>query len=201
MLEILNFISLFLNLIFFAIFYTLSLSPVKRAEKVGDKAWKQCGQFRLIASLFVTISAVNLILWVIFPIPNLYLQIFPALWEGIVIGLILLIPFGAIMWKGMRDAGIETMQPSKDTPMYSGIYKYIRHPQTLGEFPMWVIMGIMTNSWTAFLIGLIFIVIYTPIMIKIEEADLVRRFGEKYEEYRRTTGCLLPKLNALRKKG
>ncbi|MCF2141443.1 MAG: isoprenylcysteine carboxylmethyltransferase family protein [Candidatus Lokiarchaeota archaeon] len=152
-----------------------------------------------IASIFETITLINLILWAIFPIPNLFFPIFPKLWHALLTGILLLIPFGIIFSIGMRDAGKETMVPSEDTSLYTGIYKYVRHPQTIGEFPMWVIMGLMTNSWTATLISLIFIIIYTPIMIKIEEADLVRRFGEKYIEYQRSTGCLFPKLSVFQK--
>ncbi|MHC1591876.1 MAG: methyltransferase family protein [Candidatus Helarchaeales archaeon] len=172
---------------------------MKRSEKHGDAAWRQCGKFRLIASIFETVSVVNLILWVFFPIPGLQFPIFPVWWMAVILGIILIIPFGIIMVKGIHDAGKETMQPSENTDLYSGIYKYIRHPQTLGEFPMWPIFGLMTNSWLMFLVGLIFIIIYTPIMIKIEEADLIRRFGKKYEEYRKNTGCLFPKLQSLKR--
>ncbi|MHA1230578.1 MAG: methyltransferase family protein [Candidatus Helarchaeota archaeon] len=198
LIEIVNFISLISSLIFFAIFYSLSLIPVKRSEKYGDAAWKQCGIFRLIASIFELISVINIILWIFYPIQSLDFKIFPEFWKSIALGIILLIPFGFILFKAMIDAGKETMQPSKDTKLYSGIYKYIRHPQTLGEFPMWAIFGLMTNSWIIFLIGLTFIIIYTPIMIKIEEADLIRRFGEIYIEYKKNTGCLFPKLQTLK---
>ena len=36
----------------------------------------------------------------------------------------------------MKDAGSESLHPSKETVMYGGIYNYIRHPQALGEFPL-----------------------------------------------------------------
>jgi len=38
-----------------------------------------------------------------------------------------------------------------------------------------------------------YLVIYTPIMIHYEEADLIRRFGEQYIEYKKKTGALFPK--------
>jgi len=187
-------------LFLFALFYSLSLTPIKRSEKYGDKAWKQCGYFRLIASFFETITVINLILWVLYPIEGLYFPIFSELWKSIVIGVIVMIPFGIILFKAMKDAGNETMMPSKDTKLYGGIYKSLRHPQTLGEFPLWPIFGFMTNSWLIFFIGLIFIIIYTPIMIKIEEADLVRRFGDEYIEYKKNTPALFPKLNFLKER-
>ncbi|MHA1898092.1 MAG: methyltransferase family protein [Promethearchaeota archaeon] len=189
-----------ISLVLFAVFYSLSLSPVKRAEKYEDKAWEQCARFRLIASLMETMTLIDIVIWVFHPIEGWYMPIFPNIVISLIVGAIITMPFGIIMFKGMKDAGKETMMPSSETKLYGGIYKYIRHPQTLGEFPMFPLMGLMVNSWTIFFIGLIFVVIYTPIMIKIEESDLLRRFGDEYAEYKKNTGCLLPKLSSLRKK-
>jgi protein-S-isoprenylcysteine O-methyltransferase Ste14 len=40
----------------------------------------------------------------------------------------------------------------------------------------------------------IYIIVYVPIMIHYEEKDLIRRFGEKYREYQKSTGALFPKI-------
>ncbi|MHA1698101.1 MAG: methyltransferase family protein [Promethearchaeota archaeon] len=193
---ILNFLVLISALILFAVFYSLSLIPVKLSKKYGDESWDKCGRYRLVASIIESITVFNIIIWVFFPIPGLYFPIFSEIWISIIVGGLIIVPFGVIMYKGMKDAGTETIRPSKETGLYGGIYNYIRHPQTLGEFPMFPIFGLMANSWTIFFIGLIFIIIYTPIMIKIEEDDLVRRFGDEYIEYKRNTGCLFPRLKS-----
>ncbi|MHA1734120.1 MAG: methyltransferase family protein [Promethearchaeota archaeon] len=193
---VLNFAFLLASFVLFAVFYTLSLQPVKRSQEHGDAAWRQCAYFRLVASIFESVLVVNLVLWVFFPIPGWFLPIFPEWWEALLLGLVLMVPFGAVMAVGMRDAGKETMQPSKDTKLYGGIYEKIRHPQTLGEFPMFPLFGLMVNSWTAFFLGLVFILAYTPVMVRVEEADLVRRFGEEYEAYRERVGGLLPRIRS-----
>jgi protein-S-isoprenylcysteine O-methyltransferase Ste14 len=144
-------------------FYTLSIQPMKRSEKYGDKAWKDCKKFRSIGGLAEFISIANLILWIWFPLPVIN--------EWII---------SSNIWIGIK--------------MYSGIYNYIRHPQTLGEFPMFIAMSFMFNSWFLVILSSLFIIIYTPIMIHYEEIDLVRRFGEKYTEYQKRTGALFPKL-------
>jgi protein-S-isoprenylcysteine O-methyltransferase Ste14 len=82
--------------------------------------------------------------------------------------------------------------------MYGGIYRYIRHPQSLGEFPIFIALGFFVNSWTIVIIMSIFVFFYVPIMIYYEEKDLIRRFGEKYREYQKNTGALFPKMSSLR---
>ena len=124
----------------------------------------------------------------------LYKIINPNNWVGIIIGICIFVPCCTIMILGIIAAGSETLSPSKDTEMYGGIYKYIRHPQTLGEFPIFVSLSFMFNSWFLVLISSVFIILYIPIMVYYEEKDLIRRFGDKYREYQKNTGALFPKL-------
>ncbi len=176
-------------------FYLLSLQPVKRAEKRGEKAWNDCKKLRSIGGFFELTSVINLILWIWFPLPIVDSWIIhPNTWIGIIVAICIAFPCIIIMFLGIKAAGSETLSPSKDTDMYGGIYKYIRHPQTLGEFPTFIALGFAFNSWFLVLISALFIFIYTPIMIHYEEEDLVRRFGEKYREYQKRTGALFPKL-------
>jgi len=72
------------------------------------------------------------------------------------------------MTKGILDAGSETAKPSEETEIYGGIYGYIRHPQSLGEFPIFVAIGFFVNSLTMVVILTLFVVIYVPIMIHYE---------------------------------
>jgi protein-S-isoprenylcysteine O-methyltransferase Ste14 len=175
--------------------YIISIQPMKRAEKRGDKAWKECKTFRSVGGIFELISVINLILWIWYPLPLLgEWRISSNIWVGLIIGLCMLVPCLILVGKGVIDAGSETLSPSKETEMYGGIYNHIRHPQSLGEFPLFVALGFMLNSWFFVLISLIFIIVYIPIMIHFEEKDLVRRFGDKYKEYQEHTGALFPKL-------
>ena len=193
--EIVNFISLLVGFFIMAYFYTISIQPMKRAEKRGDRAWNECKNFRSIAGLGEMISIINLILWVWYPLPIVgEWRISTNIWVGILIGISITVPCLIIMMKGAHDAGSETLKPSKDTEMYGGIYNYIRHPQTLGEFPLFPAFAFIFNSWFLVIISTIFIVLYTPIMIHYEESDLVKRFGEKYLQYKQKTGALFPKI-------
>lgn len=195
LIPIINFVILIVSFIIMSYLYTLSVQPKKRSEEYGDKAWKQCQFFRTIGGFFELISIINLILWIWFPLPIVdSWRISENIWIGIIIGICILIPCGILLTIGIIEAGSETLAPSKDTQMYGGIYNYIRHPQTLGEFPMFVAVSFILNSWFLVLFSTIGIVIYIPIMIYYEEKDLVRRFGKEYIEYKERTGALFPKL-------
>jgi len=194
MIEWINFSSLIGSLFFFSCFYALSVQPAKREKKKGSQAWRQCMQLRIIASLFEFVIILNMILWIWFPIPLVSWKIYENYINSILIGVIISIPFLIILLKGTKDAGKETIQPSKETQMYGGIYNYIRHPQSLGEFPLFVTIAFIVNSWFLVFLMSIYIIIYVPIMVNYEEQDLIRRFGEHYKQYQKKTGALFPKI-------
>ncbi|MFW9972168.1 MAG: methyltransferase family protein [Candidatus Odinarchaeota archaeon] len=192
---IVNFISLIVACFIMGYLYILSIQPVKRSEKFGEKAWKDCKKYRSIGGLFELVSMINLFLWIWFPLPLVGAWIIsPNIWIGIIIAICIGIPCTIVMLLGIKAAGSETLSPSKNTEMYGGIYRYIRHPQSLGEFPLFIALSFLFNSWFLVLISTFFIIIYIPIMIYYEEKDLIRRFGDNYREYQKNTGALFPKL-------
>ena len=185
-------------MLLFSILYAFSVMPAIRGEKKGKEIWKDCRNLRISGSVFEGITLIAMILWIWFPIEKLNWNIFSKRWIGIVVSLIFFIPSGIIMFKGVKDAGKETLTPSKDTEMYGGIYKYIRHPQTTGEIPMFPAFGLAVNSWFMVLIMAVFIIIYVPTIQYFEEKDLIKRFGASYTEYQKTTGAFLPKWSSLK---
>ncbi|TXT67409.1 MAG: conserved membrane protein of unknown function [Promethearchaeota archaeon] len=192
--SLINFLSLVISIGTFGILYIISLQPMKRSRTRGEKAWEESKQYRMIGGFLELVSVINIILWIWFPLPAIGdWKISEQFWVGIVIGVFILVPCVSIMTKGMIDAGSESLAPSQENEMYGGIYKYIRHPQTIGEFPIYVALAFMVNSWFLVFFATICIIIYIPIMIYYEEKDLVLRFGDKYREYQKTTGALFPK--------
>lgn len=194
MIKWINFSLLIISLFFFSYLYILSVQPVKREKRKGQKAWRECMKLRIIAGIFEFMVVINLILWIWFPVPLINWKVHSNIVIGLIIGIVISIPCLALMLKGMKDAGSETLEPSKKTELYGGIYQYIRHPQSIGEFPLFVAIAFMVNSWFLVILMIIYILIYIPIMIFYEEKDLVSRFGEIYREYQKRTGILFPKL-------
>jgi len=194
MIEWINLISLFVSAFSMSYLYKLSIEPMKREKTRGERAWKESKKYRIIASYFEFIIIINIVLWIWIPVPELNWLIHPEIWVGVTIFFVITIPGVIIMTKGVIDAGKESLEPSKETKMHGGIYKHIRHPQTTGEFPLFVAVAFLLNSWFLVIIMTVWIALYIPIIMYYEEQDLIRRFGDAYREYQKRTGALIPKL-------
>lgn len=194
MIDIINLFNYIVSLTLANILYTFSLQPMKRKGKSGDKAWKECSKFRIISGLFTIIAIINNFLWILYPVPALDWKINQNYIIPMIIGIIFIIPCIILFIKGMADGGKESLIPSPNTKMYKGIYRHIRHPQSVGEFSLHIVFGFFVNSWFMILFALIWALFYLPIMLHIEEKDLIRRFGDIYREYKKETGLIFPKL-------
>lgn len=189
-----NFLILNIATVFCWYFYILSVQPATRSKKFGDQAWTMAKRHRIITGVLMGAMTVNLILWLWVPIPELAWPVHPIWLFSVFIGVILAIVFTPIWIKGVIDAGKEAMEPSQSTVMFGGIYNYIRHPQTVGEMPWFVIIALFVNSLFLTIWTIIMILIVSPIIIHFEEKDLIIRFGDEYREYQQRTGAVFPKL-------
>lgn len=189
----LNLISLIVSFLGLAIVYSISLQPKKREAKLGQKVWKQSKNLRTVGFFFEFLGMANIILWHWYPVAGLNWKIFADSSIAFIISLLLGVPCLIILTIGALQAGKESWEPHRTTILNFGLYKYIRHPQAITEFPLFIIMALGVNSW--FLVGLLFLynVVYLPIMQKIEERDLIRRFGDEYRDYQSKTGAFFPK--------
>ncbi len=176
-------------------FYVKSVSPAALEKKIGEVAYAKCTQYRIIASAFEIIAAANYIVYFFYPLPLQLPQTFTwEWWISIIISIVIAIPGGYLWWRGTRDAGKETIVPSKEHTLYGGIYQKIRHPQAAGEVTYWWVLAFILNSPFLAIFSFIWIPIFY-IMCWAEERDLVIRYGEKYLEYKRNTSFLIPKRN------
>jgi protein-S-isoprenylcysteine O-methyltransferase Ste14 len=96
------------------------------------------------------------------------------------------------MIRGLLDAGEEAMFPKKEHPLYGGIYEKIRHPQAIGEFPLWWVLAFLLDSPFLAVYSIVWIPIFL-IMCLAEEKDLLLRFGDEYAQYQQRTGFLIPR--------
>ena len=199
MIEWINFTIFLLCLIFWGWLYLFSVQPMKRVEKIGEKGWKQCGNVRIVVGLLYYISWANYIIWIWYPVEIFNFSIMFLYRNSLVTGLIIILTSIPLFYYGIKGTGKETMRPIKDKKMNEGIYNYIRHPQIIADWLMFIGFAFISNSLILLCITVAFILFYTPIMIKKEEIDLVKRFGEKYREYQKQTGALFPKLRRIKR--
>ena len=179
----------------FTVLYALSVRPAHLAQRIGAAAaYPRCAHYRLWASVLMFVVLANYVLYLVYPLP---VDPFPArfTWPYWINVIVVIVFGGPALWvfvRGMRDAGEETMTPRAEHTLYGGIYESIRHPQALGEAPMWLAMALLLNS--PFLA--VFSLLYLPVWYwwcVVEEQDLLLRYGDAYAEYRARTGMLFPR--------
>ena len=191
----LNLTFLIITAILTLVYYVKSVGPAQLEKKIGEKAYKKCERYRLVCSAFMILHVGGYIVYYFYPLPLGLSKTFPwSYWISVLIAVIIAIPSGYLMYRGAKDAGKETMQPRKEHTLYEGIYSIIRHPQAMGELPLFWVIAVLLHS--PFLVS--FTIIWIPIfywMCKAEEKDLVLRYCQPYIEYKQRTGMFFPKSN------
>jgi protein-S-isoprenylcysteine O-methyltransferase Ste14 len=178
-------------------FYVKSAGPATLEEEIGPIAYRRCTIYRFLSGLMMSLASLCYIVYFFFPLPIPLARTFPwSWWLSALTAVIIAIPAGYLMYRGMRDAGEETMVLRKEHTLYGGIYEKMRHPQAAGELPFWWVLALLLNSPFLVLYSFVWIPIFI-LMCLAEERDLVIRYGEAYEQYRERTGFLLPKRKGL----
>ncbi len=188
-----NFIVLVLSTVLMTYFYIKSVGPAALETEVGESAYPKCKQYRIIASAFEAVTFVNYLVYYFYPLPIGFPRLLPwEYWISVVVGFVILIPSLTLMFKGLRDAGKESLEPKKEHTLYGGIYETLRHPQAVGEAFIWVAISFFLNSPFLVLYSFLWFPIFYVFCLA-EERDLVIRYGRPYLEYRDRVGFLIPK--------
>lgn len=194
-----NFISLIVCTIWYAIQYVLSVRPAHLEQKIGEKAYRRCAQYRKILLVPMGIATINYIAYLFYPVA---IDPFPArfpwpYWINILIALTIALPTGYIGMRGVMAAGSEALVPEKKNTMYGGIYQKIRHPQAVGEAPMFLWASLLMNSPFLLFFSLLTMPIWYWWSLE-EEKDLLLRYGAPYAEYMQKTGMFWPRKSGKR---
>jgi protein-S-isoprenylcysteine O-methyltransferase Ste14 len=174
-------------------FYVKSAGPAALEAKTGPGAYARCTRYRLVASIFMTLACANYVIYVFYPLPLPLPHTFPwPWWVSGLIAVAIAIPSGYVWVRGMADAGEETMVVKKEHTLYGGIYEKMRHPQAAGELFLWWVIAFLLHSPFLALYSFVWVPIFV-LMCWAEEQDLLIRYGQAYEDYRKRTGFLLPR--------
>ena len=188
-----NFAVLVASTILFTYFYLASVRPGALEKRIRDRAYKRSTINRIVSALFLTLIVANYVIYTYRPVPAPALTRFPwPYWVSAIVGVILAIPSGYLLVRGMWDAGKGSLIVSKNQKPYGGIYNHIRHPQAAGELVLWWVGAFFLNSSFLAIYSLVWIPIFIWISIA-EERDLTIRYGETYREYMKLTGFFWPK--------
>lgn len=92
-------------------------------------------------------------------------------------------------------AGTQTpLAPTKKL-VKTGAYVYCRNPMVLGVILFIAGFGLILNSYSFILIGLIIPLAYLVFIKLLEEKELEARFGKEYTDYKKKTPFLLPRIH------
>jgi protein-S-isoprenylcysteine O-methyltransferase Ste14 len=188
-----NFAMLILSTFGVLYFYVKSVGPAALEQKIGPEAYRRCSIYRWIAGGLMGVTAANYVVHVFYPLPIGLPETFPwPYWVSALIAVLIALPSGYIMLLGIRDAGEETMAPKKEHTLYRGIYEKIRHPQALGEMPLYWVFAFLCHSPFLVLYSFIWIPVFYYMCVA-EERDLVLRYGHPFIEYQQRTGMFIPR--------
>jgi len=181
-------------LVFLYLFTDARLRSSKKAASLENTATDRQSTLRLVQAF-----GVSMVLLLLAPLFN-YFHLGQAGSEGFLgwFGVLLMVLGIALRaWSTrvlgrfytrtlLTDAGQRVVQ--------EGPYRLVRHPGYSGSLLIWIGAGLAVSNWIALtLVTLVCLIAYIYRM-RSEEAMLVARFGQEYEEYRRRTKRLIPYL-------
>lgn len=114
-------------------------------------------------------------------------------WIGVFVGLGVT-PLNVWMLRSLGRNISETILTKESHELVTtGPYRWLRHP--LYSFGLLMIGGLslIAANWLMAALALAAVVFFSVVIIPREEAELVKKFGSRYEDYRRDTGRLLPR--------
>ena len=172
------------------------------ARKSFKKKWTQIVARPIERSTYVLFSsiAVLLLLWFWQPLPSVIWEVevtwgtlilegvFWLGWLVVFLSTWMIDHFNLFglkqVWNYMR--GEEQMHPEFQKP---ALYKYVRHPLMFGFLIAFWSAPVMTLGHLVFSAGM---TLYIIIGVYFEEKAMIRRFGEKYESYRKQVPKFFP---------
>ena len=103
-----------------------------------------------------------------------------------------------IFWRAHADLGLN-WSPSleireKHELITHGIYGIIRHPMYASQWLVAIAQPLLLHNWIAGFLNLLVFIPFYFLRVKAEEQMMLDSFGTQYQEYRKTTGAVLPKM-------
>jgi len=184
----------------------LSLEHLKFEEKYGKQKAKRIGELLGVISgwgFFLLWFGIWLSPQHRFIIPffqDSSLQIPLLNFKIYLVNLLIFTPFFIVAaWfgiKGVIDTSLKVAETHRaEKVVTTGVYSIIRHPQYFG--------GILAHIGFSFLMSGLYSLLITPLVIAVvyiiswkEEQELLKEFGQDYEEYKAKVSMFIPKFHS-----
>ena len=114
-------------------------------------------------------------------------------WFGVLLGLAVA-PLNLWVFRSLGKNVSETVLTKESHALVqAGPYRWVRHPLYTSSFLMFGAVSLLAANWLMAALTLGTVVLFSVVIIPREEAELVAKFGDRYQEYRRQSGRLLPR--------
>jgi len=141
----------------------------------------------------------GLIVWIVDPVWMSWSSVFLPTWlRWIGVGMIAM-ACGLLLWtlhwlgKNLTDTVVTRQQ---HTLVVHGPYRWVRHPFYDSAALLVVAISLTAANWFFFVNGIVLLCLLI-IRTRMEEENLVARFGESYTAYRERTGRFLPEFGTI----
>ena len=115
-------------------------------------------------------------------------------WAGVALGLAAL----PMLYWVLRSIGrniSETVLTKTDHQLVThGPYRWVRHPLYTVATVAFLSLGLIASNAFILVMGGVIFAAMALLVVPKEEAKLMEKFGEAYDEYRRRTGALVPRV-------
>jgi protein-S-isoprenylcysteine O-methyltransferase Ste14 len=102
-----------------------------------------------------------------------------------------------VFWRGHADLK-SNWSPSLEiradhSLVTDGIYRVIRHPMYASQWLWCLAQVLLLRNWLAGPAGLVFFIPFYFLRVQAEESMMLDAFGDRYREYMKKTGGVIPK--------
>lgn len=117
-----------------------------------------------------------------------------ARWLGAALGVLAVAAAHWVLRSLGRNVSETVLTKEHHELVTSGPYRWVRHPLYTTGLALFVALGLMTASWLVLLAAAVTLVLLRWLVVPQEERALLAKFGDRYREYMRRSGRLLPRL-------
>ena len=115
-------------------------------------------------------------------------------WFGVVLGIASMLSARWVLRAIGANVSETILTKSAHQLVTHGPYRWIRHPLYTTGVMLFAALGLIAANWFILAFAVIALLAIRFVVVPMEERELIAHFGAAYEEYRRGTGAMTPRL-------
>jgi protein-S-isoprenylcysteine O-methyltransferase Ste14 len=179
--------------------------------KYGDRAYQRFFYRYVVPVIgpctvgFLMILAVenSSFLPALYPYDHVLYRTLSPWWVFVPIGIILLV-FSVLAMRKSINGGFDRdtelflyiIHPEKSFPIQGGMYQYVRHAHYAEGIWMGIALAFLAQNWMGFIMAFMMFLEWYAVA-RVEDEELIRRYGASFETYARSKPMFFPRLKDL----